>query len=131
MVFSLKDVEPMIAALKLLESIVGVSELTHFDDEAARYTNTAREIIEYESAIDSPVSQSALNLISAILHQRPQAAIGKADFARFVAAIVPRLGPELDSSVARHELHRQMFIIKFVHAVVSRGQLIGEIYQVS
>ena len=124
-----KDDDLRVAAMRLLVSIIKVP-LEGLDEGVSNYIKLAKHIIESEPSTQTPISQAALRLVSAIIRERPDAVIKQSHFETHIASILARIRPDLEEPAKSGDRDRQVAAFNFLRAVCGRGVLIKEVYEV-
>ena len=121
--------EVQIAAMRVVISMVKLP-LFELDANAGDYLKSVRRIIEAEPSTSTPLSQAALRLISALLRERPHAIVKQSQFETHVAFLLDRVRPDLSDPARSGDRERQVAAFNFLKAVLGRGVLIKEVYDV-
>lgn len=121
--------EVQMSAFRLLTSIIKVP-LPELDASAADYVKQAKRIIEGSASTNTPLAQAALRLVASILRERPDAVIKQSQFETHMAIMLERIRPDLQEPAKQGERDRQVAAFNFLKAILARGVLIKEVYDV-
>ncbi|KAI9725586.1 MAG: U3 snoRNP protein [Chrysothrix sp. TS-e1954] len=121
--------EIQIAAMRLLTAIIKVP-LNALDDEAGQYLLQVRRIVEGETTTTTLRSQSALRFLAALLRERPNAVLKQSQFSNHIAFLLSRIQPDLHEPARQGDRDRQIAAFNFLKAVLGRGVLMTEVYEI-
>jgi len=121
--------EVQMSAFRLLTSIIKVP-LQELDNSAADYVKKVKRIVEASPTTNTPLAQAGLRLVSALLRERPDAVIKQSQFESHMALMLDRIKPDLQEPARQGERDRQVAAFNFLKAVLARGVLIKEVYDV-
>lgn len=124
-----REDELQVSSMRLLTAIIKVP-LEDIDANAGDYVKLVRRIIETEPSTNTALCQAALRLVSALLRERPQAIIKQSQFEHHIALLLERIRPDLQEPSRSGERDRQVAAFNFLRAVIGRGVLMKEIYDV-
>lgn len=121
--------ELQIAAMRLMTSLIRLP-LKELDAYAGDLVKSVRRMIEAEPSTSTAMSQAALRLVSALLRERPSAIIKQSQFEIHTAFLLERIRPDLQDPARSGERERQVAAFNFLRAVLGRGVLVKEVYEV-
>lgn len=121
--------EVQIAAFRLLNSCMKIA-LPELDQQANDYLRKVSRTIQSSASTNTPLAQEALKLGTSILLERPNAVIKQSQFESQMALLLDKLKPDLHEPAREAGRGQQLAAFKFLKAVLGRGVLIKEVYEI-
>lgn len=125
-----KNGQCIVAASKVFIPLLKHHNLDIIDREAQRLSEIAGGILDEEFSLDSSAAQAALTILTGIIRERPQAAIGKQAFENLVTSVLSQLQPMFRSPKDIDGQGNIHLALSFLKSVLSRGYVINEVYTV-
>ena len=121
--------EVQIAAFRLLTACMKIA-LPELDQQANDYLRKVSRTIQSSASTNTPLAQEALKLGTSILLERPNAVIKQSQFENQMSLLLDKLKPDLDEPAREAGRGQQLAAFKFLKAVLGRGVLIKEVYEI-
>lgn len=118
-----------IAAFRTLTTIMKVP-IAELDEAASTYIRHVTRTVQASASTNTPLAQEALRLATSVLLERPNAAIKHTQFENQMSLLLKRIKPDLNEPSREAGRGQQLAAFKFLKAVLSRGVLLKEIYEI-